>query len=78
MTPKTQLFVSIGLVAIGFALIKWEDFENSKRAAKNDEILKQNASANEAFEKFCTSVTDDLDRRIETGKFWLIVTDPEN
>lgn len=78
MTPKTQLLVSAGLVVIGFALIKWEDFENRKRAVKNDEILKQNAKKNEDFQESISNLTDDLDRRIEAGKFWLIVTNPEN
>lgn len=78
MTPKTKMLISVGLVVVGFALIKWEDFENRKRAAKNDEILKQNAAENEAFEKNIADINDDLDRRIEAGKFWLIVTDPNN
>jgi len=78
MTDKTKLLVSVGLVVVGFALIKIEDFQNRKRAAKNEEILKQNAASNEAFEKNIADINEDLDRRIEAGKFWLIVTDPEN
>jgi putative N-acetylmannosamine-6-phosphate epimerase len=78
MTYKTKMLISLGLVAAGFALIKIEDFKNRKRAAKNEEILKRNAAANEVFMKDIANINDDLDRRIEAGKFWLIVTDPEN
>jgi hypothetical protein len=78
MTPKTKLLISAGLAVVGFALIKLEDFENRKRAARNEEILKHNAAKTEAFYKNVAEINDDLDRRIEAGKFWLIVTNPDN
>lgn len=78
MSPKTQLIISAGLVVVGFALIKFEDFENRKRSAKNEEILKRNAEENEVFEENVAKWKDSLDRQIELGKFWLIVTDPDN
>ncbi|AOZ64992.1 hypothetical protein [Streptomyces phage Psst4] len=78
MTPKTKLIVSVGLAVVGFALVKWEDHKNAKAAAKNDDILKQQAEQLEALEKTTAETNDMLDRKIENAKFWLIVTEDEN
>lgn len=78
MNPKTRMLISAGLVVVGFAMIKWEDRVNRKRAEQNSEAIKQRVKESEDFAKTVENINADLDRRIEAGKFWLIVTDDEN
>lgn len=72
---KNQMLLTaaLGLVSIPvvYAINKISDRKHAKEMAKLDRVSKAIAKYNEELVQYY----DDLERKIEDAKFWLIVTD---
>jgi len=73
-----RLAIFIASSSLSVALVAWERIDNRRRSEALVKRAEAAAAEHEAFLAHLEALNEDLGKRLETAKFWSIVTHPDN